>query len=459
MWLRATTMFARRKSMDDRRFDSLVKALAEGSSRRSVLKGLLGLGGAAVVGSTFLEDDSQAARRPSPTSTPTLKCPGQQTPVNGQCQCVTPKAPGAEKCGPDCCNPGGVGPAHSECCDNACCFGTCYGEELCCPTDAGPGGQRPTHTVCDGVCLDLRVKGVCCNEGDCQGPDLCLEYQCVNGECVATPLVCDDSNDCTNSYCDPELGCVHEAISCDDQNACTSDSCVPGLGCLHIEITCDDGNACTHDYCDRERGCIYEVITCDDNNACTINSCDPERGCIFEPVICDDHNACTVDSCDPESGCHYTPIACDDQNPCTINSCDAELGCVFTQIDCSSFDNPEECLVGVCVNGACTAEYTCPAAGACNGDGTCSAPGGDICTVSPGGACLASIECCGGACCIANLGGFQELLQRCTAAGLPGSVAEVCAQTLLNGYALTCRNPPVIFFEGFPANPVVLPCM
>ena len=53
--------------MDDRRFDSLVKALAEGKNRRSVLKGLLGLGGAALVGSTVLEADSEAARRPTPT--------------------------------------------------------------------------------------------------------------------------------------------------------------------------------------------------------------------------------------------------------------------------------------------------------------------------------------------------------------------------------------------------------
>ena len=37
--------------MDDRRFDSFAKALAEGKSRRTVLKGLLGLGGAALAGS------------------------------------------------------------------------------------------------------------------------------------------------------------------------------------------------------------------------------------------------------------------------------------------------------------------------------------------------------------------------------------------------------------------------
>ena len=51
--------------MDDRRFDSFAKALAEGKSRRTVLKGLLGLGGAALAGSVILDGDSEAARRPS----------------------------------------------------------------------------------------------------------------------------------------------------------------------------------------------------------------------------------------------------------------------------------------------------------------------------------------------------------------------------------------------------------
>ena len=43
--------------MDNKRFDSLTKALASGQSRRSVIKGLLGLGGAAAV-ATVLPDDT-----------------------------------------------------------------------------------------------------------------------------------------------------------------------------------------------------------------------------------------------------------------------------------------------------------------------------------------------------------------------------------------------------------------
>lgn len=48
--------------MDDKRFDSFVKALAGRRDRRSVLKGVLGLGGAAM-GSLALKGGADAARR------------------------------------------------------------------------------------------------------------------------------------------------------------------------------------------------------------------------------------------------------------------------------------------------------------------------------------------------------------------------------------------------------------
>ena len=51
---------------------------------------------------------------------------------------------GFEKCGPDCCTAGSIPapqPGHSECCDQACCIGTCYGEELCCPTNNRSSGE------------------------------------------------------------------------------------------------------------------------------------------------------------------------------------------------------------------------------------------------------------------------------------------------------------------------------
>ncbi len=92
--------------MDDRRFDSLVKAVASGASRRSVLKGMLGLGGAALTGGALVGRDAGAARRPELTPKP-VSCPGRQT-WNGS-QCVCPGDAPA-KCGPDCCTEGLIPP-------------------------------------------------------------------------------------------------------------------------------------------------------------------------------------------------------------------------------------------------------------------------------------------------------------------------------------------------------------
>jgi hypothetical protein len=47
--------------MDDRRFDALTRALGQRGSRRTGLKGLLGLGGVAATGAILR--DTEAARR------------------------------------------------------------------------------------------------------------------------------------------------------------------------------------------------------------------------------------------------------------------------------------------------------------------------------------------------------------------------------------------------------------
>jgi hypothetical protein len=149
--------------MEDRRFDALARALASGSSRRQLLKGVLGLGGvsfgAAAMVSTGTRE-SEAARRPTPTPRP-VKCPGRQVPVDGVCRCPD----GYTKCGPDCCPDG-----KAECCDNACCYGTCYGEELCCPTE---------HLVCEGECV-----AECCTSLDCPIGWSCDSYTHL---CICDP--------------------------------------------------------------------------------------------------------------------------------------------------------------------------------------------------------------------------------------------------------------------------------
>ena len=159
--------------MDDRRFDALVKSLASGKSRRSILKGFVGLGGAAALGSALRDPGAEAARRPTPTPRP-VKCPGSQQWDGTKCACTT-----GETCGPDCCLIG------SECCDGACCFGHCYGEELCCSYD----------NWCDAANQCCQDGETCCGEqgcvrieeGDCGCDGECPQgFECCGGQCCAT---------------------------------------------------------------------------------------------------------------------------------------------------------------------------------------------------------------------------------------------------------------------------------
>lgn len=236
--------------MEDQRFDALVKAVASGKNRRSLLKGMLGLGAAAVVGTTVRESEVDAARRPTPTPKP-ITCPGNQT-WNGS-QCVCPS--GLDKCGPDCCNTGGSGADYSECCDNACCFGHCYGEELCCayPRD-----------WCE-------VSGECCPEGwsccpdyGCIAPDqCCTASDCAVDTCYAPICTenhyCDSVRDCNyggaGECCGIGESCLGSGeciCECDDNPAYRI-----GTGaevCVSSDYTCDFGPCISDEDCQRLSG-------------------------------------------------------------------------------------------------------------------------------------------------------------------------------------------------------------
>jgi hypothetical protein len=306
--------------MDDRRFDALTKSLVSGRSRRSVLKGLLGLGGAAMAGGTLLDGEGKAARRPTPTPRPP-SCPGRQTPINGQCVCPA-DAPFA--CGPDCCT-GEHGdpplPGHSECCDNACCFGVCYGEELCCPLeDFCPGGDDTEGNCCtdnttccrggtnDRACVDLAVIGNCCTEADCGDP-----CQVCNLE---------------THTCEPRCDVATE-VCCTEQAG--PGVCVTGACCLGAP-SCGAGEIC----CQSDGGTVcMEGSTCD-------------------PSVC---------PCENQADC------------CTIN--DVFIGCVdltqegacCTDAVCDDLDDPGNCLAGVCSGFQCIQRSSCdPLQVCCDGD-------------------------------------------------------------------------------------------
>jgi hypothetical protein len=95
--------------MEDKRFDSIARQLGSGSSRRSVLKGLLGIGGVATVG-LIDHGQTEAARRgyAGPFGPPTPTC----TPVGGLCELSNFRA-----CCSLCCTTTDNGAGPTVCCE------------------------------------------------------------------------------------------------------------------------------------------------------------------------------------------------------------------------------------------------------------------------------------------------------------------------------------------------------
>ena len=199
-------------SMDDRQFDSLTKSLAVGRTRRQALKGLIGLGGAVVVGSITLGRHTEAARRSLLTPTPQT-CPGSQVWNGSACVCLS-----GTLCGPACCTAG------ANCCDGACCAGICYLEEFCCPN-----GNR---LCADGACLP---PGSCCGDSECP-PVGCHEVACNDGTCEQFEFDCRLGTNCcpTGNVCLSETGrcCVpNNAELCKDHCGPTQNNCGQTIAC------------------------------------------------------------------------------------------------------------------------------------------------------------------------------------------------------------------------------------
>lgn len=249
--------------MDDRHFDTITKSLATIRSRRAMLKGLFGLGASAVTASSFMRRDAVAARRPTPTPKPDT-CPLGQTFIDGQCTCSDPLE---ETCGPECC------PKHTtECCDNACCFGTCYSEELCClPGEVGYDGSCCTPKTCSDLWPDYLLACNAGNDDGCGGTIFCgcpEGWQCTS-DSVGDPGYClNQSTTCISgiTICggNPELaacaggGGYACSLDIDGTNVCATHTLGFCGGTCSSDAECGDGYVCAQ-ACDQfcqNYGCL-----------------------------------------------------------------------------------------------------------------------------------------------------------------------------------------------------------
>jgi hypothetical protein len=248
--------------------------------------------------------------------------------------------------------------------------GTCDDGDPCTQQDCCQAG------ACVGIAVDCNDSNLCtddyCDEAgcqhqynmaDCDDGDACTSFdRCEEGICLpGATLDCDDGNPCTGDSCAPETGCLFEPndAPCDDMNICTvQDKCSLGQCIGAMPVNCEDDNPCTDELCDLESGCLYNANAnaCDDGNPCTIADQCTDGLCLAgEFLDCDDNDVCTKDSCVPGEGCVHQswPKQCEDGNPCTEDSCDSKLGCIHQPKGgfCNDLDACTE--GGECANGEC----------------------------------------------------------------------------------------------------------
>lgn len=425
--------------MDDRRFDSLAKSLAAGASRRSVLKGLLGFGGAALTSTVLVGGDTDAARRSTPTPT-SVKCPGRQT-WNGSA-CVCPS--GLVKCGPDCCHSTvpPTDPTYSICCDQACCPypNDCVGEEMCCPRLPDVACLTPSGACCTTLCEETPGGAVCCPTSQFCAGGTTSDDLCCSGD---TPIKCDCGTNANACIADTDAACCHDS-DCDTPPP-GSTACAIGTCRNHIcqytdcntstEVCCPDntgkhacrvGDECclsNQDCADTCEACVNFVCVDDPNTFPCGPTSDPDKYCCPETnysLCCGatQYECCGLDSatgitreCDADGKCceSGTPYFCAGNSTCCSAECvvfgEAEYCCD----PAAGRICPGAASFVCCPNGQeCSdAGDCCPAGSVACGDECC--PVDSVCCpvvgpVPTDGACCASIDQCNtaGECCPAD---------------------------------------------------------
>jgi hypothetical protein len=285
--------------MDDRRFDQLTRLFGQGASRRTLIKGFLGIGGAAAAGSVVADQAGARDARTRPTipeppppatTTSSTTTPAPCPPGEEQCPNSTVCCPAGtcarsgnqaicctgHVCGRECCVATDQYrfPSYA-CCDRECCAadhtcltrvfpeGSNVEEEMCCPAHLACDNQ-----CCDGACFDpiqgpvwyeeteefflnghpVRVAQTsCCPEGNTVCRVDFNGWQCCSGD---TPKCCPvDYPTETPGACRPAGACC-DAADCAADNpgtdascwTCNAGTCVPVLNdviCGESQICCD----------------------------------------------------------------------------------------------------------------------------------------------------------------------------------------------------------------------------
>ncbi len=175
----------------------------------------------------------------------------------------------------------------NECTADSCEMGGCVNT----PINEGEGCDDGDACTTGETC----VMGACTPAGQvtCDDSVDCTVDTCDSElGCVFTPddVVCQGANECRDYFCDPVQGCMSTENSdpCDDGDPCTLDDACSGGECLGTPLDCDDEDDCTQDEC-VEGVCVNTPIPC--GGACCLGAvCSDvanEAECLDQNYICD----------------------------------------------------------------------------------------------------------------------------------------------------------------------------
>ncbi|MBX3068885.1 MAG: hypothetical protein KF883_00155 [Thermomicrobiales bacterium] len=283
--------------MDDTRFDQLTRLFGQGASRRTLIKGFLGIGGAAAAGSVVAD---QAGARDARTR-PTIPEPPPPATTTSSTTTPAPCPPGEEQCPNStvCCPAGTCARSGNQA---ICCTGHVCGRECCVATDQY---RFPSYACCDRECCAAdhtcltRVfpEGPNVEEEMCCPAHLACDNQCCDGACfdpIQGPVWYEETEEfflnghpvrVAQTSCCPEGNTVcrvdfsdWQCCSGDTPKCCPVDGTLETPGACRAETACCDAADCTADNPGTDASCW----------ACNAGSCVP----ILNDGICGENQIC-----------------------------------------------------------------------------------------------------------------------------------------------------------------------